>query len=46
MRSYDALVDAPIEAGKFAMFQLAGFKPEIWVVIHGDNWSRNTLKKT
>ena len=43
--SYDALVDAPIEAGKFAMFQLAGFKPEIWVVIHGDNWSRKHVEE-
>ena len=43
--NYDALVDAPIEAGKFAMFQLAGFKPEIWVVIHGDNWSRKHVEE-
>src|SRR2546430_17472039 len=25
--NYDALVDAPIEAGKFEMFQLSGIKP-------------------
>ncbi len=34
---YDALADAPIEAGKFEEFQLEGMKPEIWVVVHGDN---------
>ena len=38
--SYDALADAPIEVGKFEEFQLTGFKPEIWVVIHGDNWKK------
>jgi len=43
--NYDALVDAPIEAGKFAMFQLAGFKPEIWVVIHGDNWNKKHVEE-
>ena len=43
--SYDALVDAPIEAGKFEEFQLAGFKPEIWVVIHGDNWSKKHVEE-
>ncbi len=43
--NYDALVDAPIEAGKFEMFQLAGFKPEIWVVIHGESWSRKHVEE-
>jgi len=42
--SYDALVDAPIEAGKFQMFQLSGIKPEIWVVIHGDNWRKKQVE--
>ncbi len=26
-------------------FPLAGFKPEIWVVIHGDNWSRKHVEE-
>ena len=43
--NYDGLVDAPIEAGKFAMFQLAGLKPEIWVVIHGDNWNKKHVEE-
>ena len=43
--NYDALVDAPIEAGKFAEFQLAGFKPEIWVVVHGDKWSKKHVEE-
>ena len=43
--SYDALADAPIEAGKFEEFQLSGFKPEIWVVIHGDNWKKKKVEE-
>jgi predicted metalloprotease with PDZ domain len=43
--SYDALVDAPIEAGKFDMFQLTGIKPEIWVVAHGENWSKKQVEE-
>lgn len=42
---FDALADAPIEAGKFEEFQLAGFKPEIWVVVHGDNWKKNRVEE-
>ena len=42
--SYDALVDAPIEAGKFEEFELSGAKPEIWVVIHGDTWKKKTVE--
>ncbi len=41
--TYDALVDAPIEAGKFEEFQLEGVKPEIWVVVHGDNWNKKQV---
>lgn len=43
--NYDVLVDAPIEAGKFEEFQLAGFKPEIWVMVHGDNWSKKHVEE-
>src|SRR5437016_7595390 len=43
--SYDALVDAPIEAGKFEMFPLSGIKPQIWVVIHGDDWSKKQVEE-
>jgi predicted metalloprotease with PDZ domain len=42
--SYDALVDAPIEAGKFEEFQLKGLKPEVWVVVHGDNWKKKQVE--
>ncbi len=42
--SYDALVDAPIEAGKFEEFQLTGLKPEVWVVVHGDNWKKKQVE--
>jgi predicted metalloprotease with PDZ domain len=43
--SYDALVDAPIEAGKFEEFQLPGIKPGIWVVIHGDKWRKKKVEE-
>jgi len=43
--SYDELADGPIEAGKFEEFQLTGIKPEIWVVIHGDNWKRKKVEE-
>lgn len=43
--SYDALADAPIEAGQFEEFRLSGVKPEIWVVIHGDNWKKKQIEK-
>ena len=42
--SYDALVDAPIEAGKFEEFQLTGMRPDIWVVVHGDNWRKKQVE--
>ncbi len=43
--SYDALVDAPIEAGKFDEFRLPGINPEIWVVIHGDKWRKKQVEE-
>jgi predicted metalloprotease with PDZ domain len=43
--TYDALTDAPIEAGKFEEFQLSGFKPEIWVVVHGDKWRKKQVEE-
>jgi len=43
--SYDVLADAPVEAGKFEMFQLSGIKPEISVAIHGDNWSKKQVEE-
>ena len=42
--NYDALVDAPIEAGKFDEFQLTGLKPEVWVVVHGDSCKKKQLE--
>jgi len=41
---YDALVDAPVELGKFETFPLPGVKPEIWVVVHGDNWKKKQVE--
>jgi predicted metalloprotease with PDZ domain len=42
--SYDALADAPIEVGKFEEFQLPGISPEIWVIIHGDNYKKKQVE--
>jgi predicted metalloprotease with PDZ domain len=41
---YDALADAPIEMGKFEEFQLPGNSPEIWVIIHGDNYKKKQVE--
>ena len=42
--NYDALADAPIEAGKFEEFQLEGLKPEVWVVVHGEGWKKKQVE--
>jgi predicted metalloprotease with PDZ domain len=42
--NYDAFVDAPIEAGKSEVFQLEGVAPEVWVVVHGDNWKKKQIE--
>ena len=42
--NYDALADGPIEIGKFDEFQLSGIKPEIRVVIHGENWRKKQVE--
>jgi predicted metalloprotease with PDZ domain len=44
-RSYDALADTPIEAGKFEQFVLPGITPEIRVVVHGDSWKRSRVEE-
>jgi predicted metalloprotease with PDZ domain len=43
--SYDALADAPIEAGKFEDFVLPDIKPSIRVVIHGDNYKKKRVEE-
>ena len=44
--TYDAFVDAPIEASKFEEFSLPEVSPKIRVVIHGDNWKRPDVEKS
>jgi predicted metalloprotease with PDZ domain len=41
--SYDAMADAPIEAGKLELFELPGMKPQISVAVHGDKWKKKDL---
>ena len=43
--SYDALADAPIEAGKFEQFDLPGIVPQVSVVVHGENWSKKRVEE-
>ncbi|HEY8714506.1 MAG TPA: hypothetical protein VIM00_03955, partial [Candidatus Acidoferrum sp.] len=42
--NYDELADAPIEAGKFTTFQLAGLTPDIIVIVHGTNFKQKQLE--
>jgi predicted metalloprotease with PDZ domain len=42
--NYDALADAPVEAGKFEEFKLPGISPEVWVVIHGDSYKKKQVE--
>jgi predicted metalloprotease with PDZ domain len=42
--SYDALADAPIEAGKLELFELAGMNPLVSVVVHGDKWNKKQIE--
>ncbi len=43
-KSYDALVDAPIEVGNFKEFSVPGVSADIRVVVHGDNWSQKKIE--
>jgi predicted metalloprotease with PDZ domain len=42
--NYDSLADAPVEMGKFEEFQLPRMSPEIWVIIHGDNYKKKQVE--
>ena len=42
--SYDALVDAPIEASKFEEFTLPDVSPPVRIVIHGDSWKKHDVE--
>ncbi len=44
-KSYDALVDAPFEAGKFQEFELQGVSPPISVVVHGEGWRKKHIEE-
>jgi predicted metalloprotease with PDZ domain len=43
-KSYDALVDAPIEVGTFKEFTVPGVPANIRVVVHGDGWSEKRIQ--
>jgi predicted metalloprotease with PDZ domain len=42
--SYDALVDAPIEAAKLEEFNLPGMNPTVSVAVHGDKWKKKEVE--
>jgi predicted metalloprotease with PDZ domain len=42
--TYDALIDAPIEASKFEEFTLHDLSPPVHVVIHGDGWKKHDVE--
>ena len=43
--SFDALVDGPIEIGRFQQFDLPGISPRVTVVVHGDNWHKKKVEE-
>jgi predicted metalloprotease with PDZ domain len=43
--SYDALVDAPVEAGKFEDFEFTESGARFRVVVDADNWNRERLEQ-
>jgi predicted metalloprotease with PDZ domain len=43
--AYDALVDAPVEAGKFEEFDLPDVSPRITIVVHGDSWRKKQVEE-
>jgi predicted metalloprotease with PDZ domain len=43
--SYDAMADAPIEAGRLELFDLPGMNPPISVVVHGDKSHRKEIQE-
>ena len=42
--NYDELADAPIEAGKFDMFEVPGISPPVWAVVHGNDWNKKRVQ--
>jgi len=44
--SFDALVDAPIEIGKFQQFDVPGISPPVSVVVHGEGWNKKHIEES
>jgi len=43
--NYDELADAPIEAGRFDLFEVPGITPRVSVVVHGDGWRKKRIQE-
>jgi predicted metalloprotease with PDZ domain len=44
-QSYDALADAPVEAGHLELFDLRGMTPPVSVVVHGEKWNKKNIEE-
>lgn len=42
--TYDEMVDAPVEVGKFKEFSIPGVPVDIRAVVHGEDWSQGTIE--
>ena len=42
--TYDAMVDAPVEVGKFKEFRIPNVPADIRAVVHGDNWTQGKIE--
>ncbi|MHB8501036.1 MAG: M61 family metallopeptidase [Candidatus Acidiferrales bacterium] len=43
--TYDAIVDAPVEIGKFKEFNVPGVPADIRAVVDGENWSQKKIER-
>ena len=44
-QSYDAMADAPVEAGHVELFELRGLTPPVSVVVHGEKWNKKNIEE-
>lgn len=44
-QSYDAMTDAPVEAGHLELFDLRGMTPPVSVVVHSEKWNRKNIEE-
>jgi predicted metalloprotease with PDZ domain len=42
--TYDAIVDAPVEAGRFTELPVPGLAPKVRAVVHGEKWDKKRMQ--